>query len=221
VFDDLVLHDLKNPLAGITGSVGLFLEGLLGPLSEDQQKQLENIGLGAKKLALLLAELTFINNAEQGGPAVSPTPFPAAALRPELAWIKQLAAKESKTIADTFDDKLELRADQALTAMVLQDLLLNAVKQVDRGGQVSFNIRQEKDSLLLEISYGGESLPPEVLPKVFDKDFRAANQKLKSKTSPGLGFYFCKLAVEAQGGRIGLESRPGQSRLYFYLPSAG
>jgi NtrC-family two-component system sensor histidine kinase KinB len=219
MFDGQVLHDLKNPLSGITGSVGLFLEGMLGPLGEDQKKQLENIDFAAKKLALLLAELTFINDAEQGGTAVAPAPFPTAELRPELAWVKQLAAKEDKTIADSFDDKLSLRADKGLTLMVIQDLLLNAVKQIDRGRQATFNIKQDKDRLLFEIIYDGEGIPKEFLAKVFDKDFRAKHQEFKTKASPGLGFYACKLAIEAQGGQIGFESQSGRSRAYFYLPA--
>ena len=221
MFDGQILHDLKNPLAGITGSTGLFLEGMLGPLTEDQRKQLENIDFAAKKLALMLAELTFINNAEQGGAAVSPATFTAAELRPELAWVKELAAKEDKTIAESFDDALNLRTDKELTVMVLQDLLMNAVKQIDRGRQVQLNIRQDKKQFLFEITYGGEGIPKEFLARVFEKDFRAKHQELKTKTSAGLGFYACKLAVENQGGQIGLESAPGKSRIYFYLPAAG
>lgn len=219
MFDDLILHDLKNPLSGITGSLGLFLEGLLGPVSEEQKQYLENIDFSAKKLALLLRELTAINNAENGMLAAAKSSFPAGELRAELNWVKQLAAKENKTIAANFDDNLSLTADKELIITVSADLLLNAAKQIDRDGRVVFNIKQDKDGFLFEIIYQGEGLPPELAAKVFDKNFRAANPQLKSKTSPGLGFYFCKLAVAAQGGRIGLDSGPGKSsRLYFSLP---
>jgi two-component system OmpR family sensor kinase len=217
MFDDVILHDLKNPLAGITGSTGLFLEGMLGPLSEEQVKYLENIDFSAKRLGLLLAELTFIADAGRSGPAVT-SPFPAGELRPELAWIKKAAAKEEKTLTDGFDDKLSLRADKHLTSLVLEDLLLTAVKQVGRGGQVALDIKKDKDKTITEIVYGGEEIPAEFLPLVFEKDFRAEHEKLKTKTSPGAGFYFCKLAVEAQGGTIGIESAPGRSRVYFSLP---
>jgi len=220
MFDDQILHDLKNPLAGITGSVGLFLEGFLGPLDNDQKKQLENIEFGAKKLALLLKELSAVSNAEQGPLPLNKEPFPAGELRPDLDWIKRLAAREDKTVEFSFEDKLNLWADRELTRTVVQDLLHNAARQTERGGRARLTISEEKDGgRLFEISSGGSGFPPEALAHVFEKDFRTRHQELKMMTSPGAGFYFCKLAVEAQGGRIGIESRPGSTRVYFRLPA--
>lgn len=221
MFDDQILHDLKNPLAGITGSVGLFLEGLMGPLDDEQKKQLDNIDLGAKKLTLLLKELSVVSSAEQDQITVSKSPFPAAELRPEFGWIVRLAAREDKALELNFDDKLSLTADRELTALVLQDLLHNAARQTERGGRAGLTIKNEKGEFLFEVSSGGgTAFPAEALPHVFDKNFRAEHQELKMMTSPGSGYYFCKLAVEAQGGRIGIESRPGLTRIFFHLPAA-
>ena len=221
MFDDQILHDLKNPLAGITGSVGLFLEGLLGPLDEDQKKQLENIELSAKKLTLFLKELSVVGCAENGQLTVGKTAFRADELVPELDWIKRLAAKEEKSIALGIEEKLSLTADRELTALVLQDLLHNAVRQTERGGRAGLTVTdKKKDGLLFElVSNGSSSFPSEQLAHVFEKDFRTKHQELKMMTSPGAGFYFCKLAVEAQGGQIGIESRPGLTRLFFRLPA--
>ncbi|MFA6418392.1 MAG: ATP-binding protein [Candidatus Margulisiibacteriota bacterium] len=215
MLDDLILHDLKNPLSGITGSIGLFLDGTLGPISEEQQKYLINIDFSARKLALLLMELSSINNAEQGELIINKTSFPAREFEKELVWIRQLAGKEDKTIAVAIDNNLTVRADKELTLMAIEDLLLNAVKQVDRGGQVSFNIKKEKDGALFEITTAGDGIPQAYASKVFDKDFRAEHPELKLKTSAGLGLYFCKLALGAQGGRIGVEG----ARFYYSLPA--
>ncbi len=221
MFDDQILHDLKNPLAGITGSLGLFLEGLLGCLDDDQRKQLENIDFSAKKLTLLLKELSVVSNAEQGPLLLNKGTFPAGELRPGLDWIIRLAAKEQKAVELSFDDKLSLSADKELTGLVVQDLLHNATRQAERGGRAVLALSREKDGqLLFEISSDGSAgFPPEALPHVFEKDFRTKHQELKMMTSPGAGFYFCKLAVEAQGGRIGIESRPGATKVYFRLPA--
>ncbi|MFA4844729.1 MAG: ATP-binding protein [Candidatus Margulisiibacteriota bacterium] len=221
MLDDLILHDLKNPLSGITGSIGLFLDDTLGPINAEQKKYLENINFSAKKLALLLLELSFINNAEKGDLAVAKSAFPAGELLKELTWLRRLAEKESKTIKENVDGNLSVRADKELTVMIIADLLLNAVKQAERGGAVTLNLKQEKDHFMFEIIHPGEGVPKEYAAKIFNKNFRAENPQLKAKTSPGLGFYFCKLAVEAQGGSISVESTVGQgSRFYFYLPRA-
>ena len=65
----------------------------------------------------------------------------------------------------------------------------------------------------------GEIIPEKSLDKVFAKDFIAENPKLRPSVSPGLGFYFCKLAVEAQGGKIGIGSNSKETRFYFLLPA--
>ncbi|HVN67146.1 MAG TPA: HAMP domain-containing sensor histidine kinase [Candidatus Sulfotelmatobacter sp.] len=214
MFDDQVLHDLKNPLSGITGSIGLFLEGLLGPLDAEQKKYLTNIDFSAKRLTLLLMELSAVANAEKKQLVVTKVPFPAGELREETAWLKQLAALENKTIVDTFDDDLSLPADKKLTVMIVTDLLLNACKQTDRGGRVTFSIKPDKGGPLFEIGFSGEGIPREFTAKIFDKNFRADHPELKAKTGAGLGLYFCKLAVEAQGGKIGAEG----ARFHFRLP---
>lgn len=219
MLDDQILHDLKNPLSGITGSIGLFTDDMLGPITKEQRDYLENIDFSAKKLTLLLQELTFINNAEQGKPDVKKTTFPAGELLKELAWVKRLADKESKTIEEKVDSNLSVLANKDLTVMIIEDILLNAVKQTSRGGKVTLNLKTEKDHFVFEVTHLGESVPKEYAAKVFDKTFRADNPKLKTMASPGLGFYFCKLAVEAQGGKIGVESEQGKgTRFYLSLP---
>ncbi len=219
MFDDQILHDLKNPLAGITGSAGLFLDGLLGPLDDDQRKQLENIDLAARKLTLLLKELSAVANAEHGALTAEKSCFAAGELARDLDWIIRLGGKENKTVAAEVDERAKVCGDKDLTSLVLQDLLHNALRQTERGGEARGAVSIEKDGgCQFEITYGGAGFPPELAPHVFEKNFRAEHQELKLLTSPGAGFYFCKLAVEAQGGRIGLESRPGQTRLYFRLP---
>ena len=219
MFDDLILHELKNPLSGITTAAGLFLDGLLGEVSAEQRKYLENIDLGARRLTTILAELTFINNIERQNYRAAKTTFPAADLLRGLDWLKRSAIRENKTITENIDAKLPLFGDRAVTLLVVTELLLNAVKQSPPGAAAELKIGPDKDGTLLEVSDSGEGLPQDYLPKLFDRDFLAANPQFKGMTNPSPGLYFCKLAVEAQGGQIGVERRAGRgSRFYFTLP---
>lgn len=219
MFDDQIIHDLKNPLSGITGSIGLFVEGLLGDLTAEQKKYLTNIDISAKKLALLLEELRFVDNAEKGALAADRSAFPAEDLVKEARWIVSLAQKEEKKVVFNLPKDLSLTADRQLLTLIVEDLLLNAVKQSPRNGAATLEIKASGNEYLISIADSGAGLPAEYLPRVFDKDFRAENPKIKSGTSPGMGFYFCKLAVEAQGGKLRIESGPGQgTRFIISLP---
>ena len=221
MFDDLILHELKNSLSGITTAAGLFLDGLLGEISPEQKKYLENIDLGARRLATILAELTFINNLERQNYRPAKTLFPAAELTRDLEWLKRTATRENKAITETIDPKLSLLGDRALILLVVTELLLNALRQTPSGAAaVEFKIGPERDGSQIEVSDSGTGVPQDYLPKLFDRDFLAANPQFKGMTNPSPGLYFCKQAVEAQGGRIGVERRAGLgSRFYFTLPN--
>ena len=219
MFDDVILHELKNPLSGITTASGLFLDGLLGEVSAEQRKYLENIDLGARRLAAILAELTFLNTLEKQNYRPAKTVFPAAGLSRDLDWLKRSAVRENKTITEAIDPELSLSGDRALILLIVTDLLLNALKQTPPGVAAGLKIAPDRDGALIEVSDSGEGVPQDYLPKLFDHDFLAANPQFKGMTNPSPGLYFCKLAVEAQGGRIGVERRAGQgSRFYFTLP---
>jgi two-component system sensor histidine kinase ResE len=219
MLNDQIIHDLKNPLTTIFGTVDLFLDGTLGQLTGEQKGYLETIHASTQRLMILLAELQFIAKNEKGEASVSKSVFPAEDLLKELSWLKRSAEKSSKTIDLRPDPGLNVTADKDLTLTIISDLLLNAVKQTERGGKVEFNINKINGSYKFEIKAPGEVIPKEFTDKVFDKDFIVDYPKLRTKVSPGSGFYFCKLAVEAQGGKIGIEVNSKGTSFYFLLPA--
>jgi len=219
VFDDLILHDLKSPLSGITSMVEMFLSGLLGPLTEDQIKSFYLIKTSAKQISSLLMELQVIRNIESKNFEPRKESFSAEELLKEIQWLKNSAEKEGKELITDVENTLIISADKELAIRMAEDLILNGIKQSERGAKINFNIKREKNRILFEVIDSGKGVPKEYLPRVFDKSFKTDNPQLKTKIGPGLGFHFCKLVVEAQGGEIAMENLPKKgSRYYFYLP---
>ena len=142
MLDDQIIHDLKNPITAIFGTVDLFLDGTLGQLTSEQKGHMETVHASTKRLIILLAELQFIGKAENGEASVSKSTFPVAELLKELSWLKLSAEKNNKTVEIHADPGLMVRADKDLTSTIIEDLLLNAVKQTERGGKVGFNINK-------------------------------------------------------------------------------
>jgi len=218
---NLIVHDLKNPLTGIVTANELMLEGLLGPLTDDQKKYLELAKTGAKKLLNLIMDLLETRKMEENKLTLSPSNFSLAELAKELAWLELLASQEKKTFVMTFDRGLALSADRNLLVRVIENLVGNAIKHTPAGGKIELRVSKHEKEILFEVIDTGEGIPAEYLDKLFNRFFKVETQNLKTKIDTGLGLYFCKMAVEAHGGRIGVESSPGRgSRFYFSIPGS-
>ena len=112
--------------------------------------------------------------------------------------------------------------DRDAIARVMQNLVSNALKLTPPGGDVRVSLRGGEDTLRVEVSDHGPGIAAEHHPKIFEKFGQLDTNVRQSIASSGLGLYFCKLAVEAHGGRIGVESQVGQgSTFWFELPLQG
>ncbi|MBI5699408.1 PAS domain S-box protein [Candidatus Saganbacteria bacterium] len=217
----MVEHDLKNPLTGIVSAVELFLEGLLGSVTEEQRKYLEIIKISSRKLTNLIYSILNVDKFEAGKMEVRKTVFSMEELVKELSWFESLAKSEAKQIVIQIEKGLRLNADRDLIVRILENLVSNALKHTPSQGTVRLIIRKDGDQALFEVIDNGEGIPGEYLGRIFEKFFMVEQQSLKTKFDTGLGLAFCKMAVEAQGGTIKVESQPGKgSRFYFRLPAA-
>jgi signal transduction histidine kinase len=108
-------------------------------------------------------------------------------------------------------------ADPDLLDRVLQNLIGNAVKYTPAGGRVTVAARADEAGLVLTVADTGPGLPPQIRPRLFQKFVRGPGPLQGS----GLGLAFCKLAVEAMGGRIWVESEAGRGAVFhFTIPAA-
>lgn len=218
----LVVHDLKNPLTGIVTTNEMLIAGLLGPLTDEQKKYIELSRTSAKKLLNLIMDLLETRKMEENKMTLVRSSFNLADLNKELAWLELLAGQEKKSFVLRIDKGLTISADRDLLVRVIENLVSNAIKHTPAGGKVELRITNyDSREILFEVLDTGEGIPQEYLDKLFNRFFKVETQNLKTKIDTGLGLYFCKMAVEAHGGRIGVESEVGKgSRFFFNLPLA-
>jgi signal transduction histidine kinase len=119
-------------------------------------------------------------------------------------------------VSDVPSDLPEAWADRNLLGRVLDNLLGNAIKFTPPGGVVRVSAeRTQGENLRIRVRDTGRGVPAELRPRLFQK-FAAGTQKERGS---GLGLAFCRLVVEAHGGRIWLESEPGAGAVFvFTLP---
>jgi signal transduction histidine kinase len=109
--------------------------------------------------------------------------------------------------------------DPALIRRVVGNLLGNALKFTPASGSITLTVTRVDGRPFIEVADTGPGIPPDFIGRVFDKFSQAGEGRAKKRYSTGLGLAFCKLAVEAHGGTIGVASEVGAgSRFTFQLP---
>lgn len=223
VREDLVhtmVHDLRNPLTNIFGSLE-FLGDEVGPtLAPDYQQVLEIARANAMHMVNLVGAILELNRLESGQMPLDQKPIFLPTLISNVVRTQSPLAK-NKNIVLNFEAMNDLPlawADGNLFERVLQNLLDNAIRFTPPGGRVQVQAGMESsksDWLLVCVSDSGPGVPDEVRDRIFQK-FTTARHR---ESGTGLGLAFCKMVVEAHGGRIWMENNANQGSVFcFTLP---
>jgi len=217
---DMIVHDLRQPLQSLIG--GLETLPILGELNPDQREFLELSTDGGQTLLGMINDLLDISKMESGTLQLDRTRVdPQAVVEVAVRQVWNLAQeKEVDLRIDCRPGETPLCADEEKLRRVLVNLLGNAIKFTPRRGCVTVSVRTESaEALQFSVADSGEGIPPEAFERIFEKFGQVENRKEGRKMSTGLGLTFCKMAVEAHGGRIWVESELGHGSVFsFTLP---
>ena len=223
VREDLVhtmVHDLRNPLTNIFGALE-FLGDEVGPtLSPDYQQVLEIARTNAMHMVGMVAAILELNRLESGQVPLDQKPiFLPTLISNVVRTQSHLAKNKSIVLSVEASNDLPLAwADGNLFERVLQNLLDNAIRFTPIGGHIQVRAGLENPPsgwLLVSVVDNGSGIPDDVRDRVFQK-FTTARHR---ESGTGLGLAFCKMVVEAHGGRIWTENYEKQGTVfYFTLP---
>jgi two-component system, sensor histidine kinase and response regulator len=196
---------------------------LLGELNEEQRELACMSVNGGKALLGMINDLLDISKMEQGAMALEMAHFSPAELAAQALQQVELIAREKRlTLATDIAPALAaLRADEEKLRRTLVNLLGNAVKFTSDEGRVTLSIQPGKEGRELNFAVAdtGEGIPAEAFERIFAKFGQVESRKAGRRMSTGLGLTFCKMAVEAHGGRIWVESELGKGSTFrFTIP---
>lgn len=220
--DDLVamiVHDLKTPLTGISGNLELALMGTT--LNDKVLKYLSQAEYSSYSLLNMINALLDIHMMEEGKLQIKKGKIDVASLFQKIEGVcSARAEKEDKRIIIDNACNVEFEADRDLMERVLQNLVANALKHVEKGsGEVKLTAFEKANNIVFEVSDNGEGIPAGYHEKIFDKFARVETKKRGLPTDRGLGLAFCKMAIEAHRGRIWVESESEKgSKFSFVIP---
>jgi signal transduction histidine kinase/CheY-like chemotaxis protein len=207
----VVSHDLKNDLASIPLSVDALLRS---PAKATMHG--ERIKQTAERMLRLVRDLLDAAAIDDGRLSIEVQPIPARLFIDGAAGFEALAAEKSLELERQLAGAdFEVRCDRGRIQQALANLVGNAIKFTERG-TVSLRVEQKEGEALFSVADSGPGIGEDELPHVFDRYWQAAKT---ARLGTGLGLAITRGIVQAHGGRIWVESRPGAgSRFRFTLP---
>jgi PAS domain S-box-containing protein len=219
----IIAHDLRSPYNAQLG----FLETLLdeqSPYSPEERKRIiRTLYNSTRQSFALLDNLLIWSSANAGKIAFRPEVLLVAQLFEDVIEMQRFSA-QAKNITIEFDlpdDNMEVTADGEMIGTILRNLVSNAIKFTPEQGAIMLRaIRRDSFQTVIEVSDTGVGIPIEQVPHLFDAGNNYSTMGTQQERGTGLGLILCREFVERNGGKIWVESTPGQgSTFYFTLSS--
>ncbi len=220
-----VSHDLRGPVGAMMMTAETLQQGLYGPLSGPQIECLAMLKISGSKLIAFVNNVLDAAKIKAGKMELNPEPVDVAEAAAEVvALFAPLAASKAVTLtADVAGQDGRAIADRQKLEQVLNNLVSNALKFTPRDGRITVEVRVDGKFVRIAVRDTGLGIAAEDLPKMFRKfqQIDLAKQRELKIVGTGLGLTICQSLIEAQGGRIWVESQKGVgSSFLFTLPRA-
>ncbi|GAB4457944.1 MAG: ATP-binding protein [Anaerolineales bacterium] len=216
-----VSHELRTPLTAIKGSMEALMDGVL-PANDETYQQ---IYLEAHRLNRLVDDLQELSRVEARAYPLDIRSLDVPSLVQTVT--KRLAPQaQSRRIAldlELTPNLPPLLADEDRAAQILTNLVSNAIQYTPEGGRVTISAKQTGNEIQISVRDTGIGIPPEHLPHIFDRFYRVDKSRSRQAGGgSGIGLTIARALVEAQGGRIWVETTgEGQGSIFaFTLPLA-
>jgi len=209
-------HELRSPLNGIIGFAELLFDGKLGPVSPEHKEFLGDILNSGRHLLQLINDVLDLAKVEAGRLEFRPEPIDLEKLVHEVTEVLGAVAAGKRIRLETQVASLgQVRVDPSKLKQVLYNYLSNALKFTPEEGRVIVRVKPEgADRFRLEVEDTGIGIGPEDIGRLFVEFQRPESSVAQKDQGAGLGLALTKRLVEAQGGRVGVESTPGKGSVF-------
>ncbi len=212
-------HDLQTPLASVRAIIEALADGVVDD-PESVQRYLRTAQLNIQSLSDLIDDLFQMSQLDAGGlPLDCADNSLSDLISDTLESFSELAKQQGVRLGGSVTEGVDpVYMDAQRIGRVLSNLVSNALNHTPEGGSVEVLASPSSEAIMVEVIDGGQGIPPEVLPRVFDRFYRGEKSRNRTSGGAGLGLAIAKGIVEAHGGQIGVESEPGRTRFFFTLP---
>ncbi|MFZ5882002.1 MAG: ATP-binding protein [Chloroflexota bacterium] len=212
-----VSHELRTPLTVIKGNVDLMRR-----MKQIDEESLTSIDQEAGRLTRLVGGLLLLAQAESGKLSLNLKPVELDVLLVEVFQEMRVLAGAKVRVHLKEIDQLQVSGDRDRLKQVLLNLAANAIQYTPQDGDVYVSLARVSDQARMTVRDTGPGIPPEDLPHIFERFYRAEKSRTRSRASGfGLGLSIAKWIVEHHNGRIEVESKEGKGTTFvIWLPLA-
>ena len=222
-FFSIIAHDLKSPISGFLSLTKILVEDFEELTVKEVNRSLDALYASSVRVYALLENLLEWARVQQGLLTCSQSHFLLkGVVRASLDFTHSVAEQKGIVLRDETPDDLIVCIDPPMIGTVFRNIISNALKFSNRGGQVRITAHQDGDMVTVAVRDEGVGMDQHTLSMLFSLDNKITRPGTEGEASTGLGLILCKEFVEKHGGTIWAESSPGQgTTFYFTLPVAG
>jgi PAS domain S-box-containing protein len=219
-----VSHDLRTPIATIKASIEVVLENEPPGLAEPLHRLLENIQRESERMTTLVDDLLDLTRLQAGRLRLRLTPCDLRMLAERLArTVEPLAERRGqRLVVDLPKRPVVATVDAERLERALLNLLMNAHRYGRDGGMIRLALKRGRREILFTVADDGPGIAEAEQPRIFERFYRPRTEAARRIQGSGLGLPIARAMVELHGGRIWLESRPGEgATFHIALPVGG
>ncbi len=211
-----VAHELRTPLTSLQGYIEALADGVVEPTPE----MLRTIHEEIVRLSRLVEGLDRLARGESESPAPAREAINLAALAARAAELQapELARRRIGLRMDATDRLPPALADPDAIGQVLGNLMQNAARYADDGGEVRVTLTSTGASVRCAVANSGAEIPAGELPLIWERLYRVDRSRARSSGGSGIGLAIVRQIVEAHGGAVGASSADGRTEIWFDLP---
>jgi signal transduction histidine kinase len=217
----MIVHDLKSPIAAVMGNAAYALDR--GGMDAEATEVLEDIASSTQKMHRMVLDMLDLSRSESAEPIANPSTVELGAVLAGLDAFARGRLRRSghRFSLDAPEAAARVFADADMIRRVLENLIDNAAKHAPWDTDIRLEVRTEAERMTFRVHDRGVSVPAEQRPALFDTG-SGLDRESFSRVGGGLGLAFCRMAVLAHGGEIGVEDdQPDGCVFGFWLPLHG
>lgn len=219
-FISILAHDLKSPFNSILGFMDILLSNLHSMDINEIERQLIIVSNSANCAYNLLEDILLWALSKSGKLPFEPYEFNLKySCEKVVEILKSNATNKNITINVAISESVKVFADANMLNTILRNLISNAIKFTNKGGNINIYSEQNDSELIISVSDNGIGISPEILSDIFENTQMQTQKGTANEKGTGLGLLLCKKFVEKHGGKIWVESAPAQGSIFkFTLP---
>ena len=216
----MLVHDMRSPLAGIHGYLEMIR--LHGHMNKNPKilRFADQALDSTSSLIEMVSSILDVSRLEEGKMPLHLAPADLVEVARQVIHSLTSSRNESRISLECPCESVQVLCDGEIIRRVITNLVANAIKFSEENTEVTVGIEKHGEEVRVWVSDHGPGIPQELLPVIFEKYGQVQLKSKRQQHSTGLGLTFCKLAMEAHNGRIGVHTEVGRgSTFWFMLPA--